>query len=444
MNFINDYKSKLGTATDAAALVKSGDWVEYVQGTVFAEHCDAALALRRDELYDVKVRAQIMYGPVQVVECDPTGEHFAYHLWHCSPYDRKLCDTGRAYFTPMLFRNLAWYYREFLTVNVAYVCATPMDKHGYFNFSIASGTARDLVINADKIVIEVNENLPKVYGGYNNSIHISEVTMVVEAEHGPVPTAPPKAPTAADIKIAENVIPLLVDGSTLQLGIGGTPNALGSMIAQSDLKDLAMHTELCTDGFLDLYKAGKLTNTKKNHFTGKGVFGLATGTQELYDWLDENPGIISFPIEYVNDPNVISSIDNFVSLNSCIAVDLYGQVSSESAGFRQISGTGGQVDFLTGAAKSKGGKAIICVASTSKNKDGSLRSNIVPHFNGDIITAPRSQAYYVATEHGVVNLAGMNTWERSEKLISIADPQFRDELIKNAEKQRIWRQSNKR
>ena len=436
MDFISEYRSKLGTPEDAAKLVKSGDWVEYGNGTTFAVECDKALAKRRDELFDVKFRGQIMYGPIEVVECDPTGEHFCYNAWHCSGYERKLLDKGQAYFSPMIFRNLAWYHKEFLHVNVAYVCATPMDKHGYFNFSLSAGTALDMIGRADAIVIEVNDKLPKIYGAYNESIHISDVTMVVECEHGPAPTVPAKKPSPEDIKIAENIIPYLVDGATLQLGIGGTPDALGSIIAKSDLKDLGMHTELCTDGFLDLYNAGKLTNKRKNIFPGKGVLGLATGSQALYDWLDENPGVIALPIAYVNDPSVIASMDNFISLNSCVSIDLYGQINSESAGLRHISGTGGQVDFLTGAAMSKGGKSFICVASSRVGKDGKRSSNIVPHFNGEIITSPRSQAYYVATEQGVANLAGRTTWERAESLISLAHPDFRDELIKAARERR--------
>ena len=205
MDFTSEYRAKLGTPEDAAKLVKSGDWVEYGNGTTFAVECDKALAKRRDELFDVKLRGQIMYGPIEVVECDPTGEHFCYNAWHCSGYERKLLDQGRAYFSPMIFRNLAWYHKEFLHVNVAYVCATPMDKHGYFNFSLSAGTALDMIGRADAIVIEVNDKLPKIYGAYNESIHISDVTMVVECEHGPVPTVPAKKPSAEDIKIAENI-----------------------------------------------------------------------------------------------------------------------------------------------------------------------------------------------------------------------------------------------
>ena len=444
MDFMTEYKSKLGTPAQAAALVRDGDWVEYGNGTTFAALCDEALAARRDELHDVKIRGQIMYGPLKAVECDPTGEHFTYNSWHCSAYERKLLDRGQGFFSPMIFRNLAWYYRENIPSDVAFVQATPMDKHGYFNFSVSAGTTLDIAGRCRAIVIEVNRHLPKVYGAWNESIHISDVAMVVEGGDRPTPQVPSRAPSAEDIAIANHVIPYIVDGATLQLGIGGTPDALGSIIAQSDLKDLGMHTELCTDGFLDLYKAGKLTNKRKNIFRGKGVLGLATGSQALYDWLDENPGVIALPIAYVNDPSVIAQMDNFISLNSCVSVDLYGQISSESAGLRQISGTGGQVDFLTGAAMSRGGKAFICVASSRVGKDGVRRSNIVPHFNGEIITSPRAQAYYIATENGVVNLAGRSTWERAEGLIGLAHPDFREELIRAAEEQRIWRRSNRR
>ena len=268
--------------------------------------------------------------------------------------------------------------------------------------------------------------------------------MVVEGEHGPAIQLPSREPTEVDKAIAANVIPYLCDGATIQLGIGGVPDALGVMIAESDLKDLGMHTEFATDAFYKLFAAGKLTGRRKNIDKGKAVFGVGAGTQDLYDWIDWNPGVAAYPISYVNNPDVIAQLDNFISLNSCVGIDLYGQVSSESSGTRQISGTGGQVDFLTGAVKSKGGKAFICMSSTFKAKYGTLRSRISPYFNaGDIVTSPRSQAFYVATEHGVVNLAGASTWERAEKIISVADPAFRDDLIKAAEAQRIWRRSNK-
>ena len=405
---------------------------------------DRALAKRKDELFDVKVRGNLIDGPIMVAECDEENEHFIYHSWHCSAYERKLCDRGLCYYIPMVFHNNAAYYEFFLNVNVVMVSVSPMDRHGYFNFSVNTGVAAPIVRMADIVIVEVNENMPKVYGGYDECIHISDVDYIVEGPHEPFQYTPVPEPTLIDRKISENIVPYLVDGSTLQLGIGSMPNALGELLAKSDLKDLGMHTELCSDAFLSLYRSGKLTNRKKNIDRGKGVYGCAIGSKDLFDWLEENHGIAAYPLEYVNRPSVISQIDNMVSINSCVAVDLYGQVAAESAGARQISGTGGQLDFLVGASASRGGKAFICMSSLHTDRYGVKHSRIKPQFNGDIITSPRSQVYFLATEYGIINLEGRSTWERAEGLISIAHPDFREELIKEAQIRKIWRRSNRR
>lgn len=444
MDFYSEYKTKLRSADEAVKIVKDGDWVDYSSNVAFPKKLDEALAKRRDELHNVKVRGNLTMGPIQVIECDHTMEHFVYNTWHCSGYERKMCDQGRAFFTPMVFRNIPWYYKNFVNVNVAMISVTPMDKHGYFNLSGATGVSRAIIEKADRVIVEVNEALPRVRGGEGELVHISEVDYVVEAGYIEPFSPPMLPPSQEDIKIAEFILPHISDGTTIQLGIGGTPNALGALIAESDLKDLGMHTELCSDGFMAMAKSGKLTNRKKNFHNGKGVLGLAVGTREFYDWVDDNPSLAAYPMSYVNDPNVIAQNDNLISINGCLNVDLYGQVSSESSGLRQISGTGGQLDFVTGATMSKGGKSFLCMSSTFTDKKGQLHSRIVPHFNGDIITTPRSQSYYIVTEFGCVNLAGMSSWERAEKLISIAHPDFREELIKNAEEQRIWLPSNKR
>ena len=233
--------------------------------------------------------------------------------------------------------------------------------------------------------------------------------------------------------------------STLQLGIGSLPNAVGQMIAKSDLHDLAIHTEMLCDSYLDMYKAGKITNRMKNLDRYKSVFGLALGSQDLYDWVRQNPGVVTYPIAYCNDPGNIGKIDNFVSVNNCIEVDLYGQICAETSGTRQISGTGGQLDFLEGAALSHNGKAFICMTSSFTDKNGQMKSRIMPTLtHGDVVTDPRTLAYYIVTEYGGVNLVGCSTWERAEKLISVAHPDFREELIADAEKQGIWVRSNKR
>ena len=444
MDFLNEYRSKLRTPDEAVQVVKSGDWVDYTTNLGFPILLDAALARRKDELTDVKIRGNLCFGPIQTVECDPEREHFIYSSWHFSAYERKLCDKGLCNFIPMLFRQVVEYYRHFLTVNVAMMSVTPMDRHGYFNLSCATGVAKGILEKADIVILEVNEHLPRILGGFEESIHISEVDYIVEGEHGPLYELPRSEPTREDIAIAESLIGYIPSGATLQLGIGNMPNIIGDRLAKTDLKDLGMHTELCGDAYYTLYEAGKLTNMRKKNHRGKGVTGMVFGSAALYDWVDNNPGIMAAPLEYVNDPYIIGGIDNMISVNSCIAVDLYGQICAESVGQRHISGTGGQLDFLTGAAISRGGKSFICLASSYTDRKGKRRSNIVPHFTGDIITDPRSQTYFLATEYGIVNLVGRTTWERAEMIISIAHPDFRDDLIKAAEKQGIWIRSNKR
>lgn len=444
MDYLNEYRSKLRTPEEAVKVVKNGDWIDYTTALGMPVLLDRALAARRDELFDVKIRGNLLFGPIEVVECDPSQEHFIYHSWHCSSYERKLCDKGLCYYIPMIFRNLSAYYRHFLDVNVAMITVAPMDKHGYFNLSTSTGLAKAILDDADVVIVEINRNMPKLHGGYDQVIHISEVDMIVEGDDHPLLTLPTSTPSEIDIKVAENILPYIVDGATIQLGIGGMPDALGKLIAQSDLKDLGMHTELCSDAYYELYKSGKLTNTKKAKHRNKGVLGIAFGSETLYDWLDDNPGIAAYPLEYVNAAEIIAQMDNMVSINSCISADLYGQVCAETSGTRHISGTGGQLDFLTGAAMARGGKAFICMSSTFTDKSGKICSRVVPHFGGDIITSPRSQSYMMATEYGVVNLVGGSTWERAERMISIAHPDFRDELIAAAEKQKIWRNSNKR
>ncbi|MBQ1490312.1 MAG: butyryl-CoA:acetate CoA-transferase [Eubacterium sp.] len=444
MDFQQEYRNKLRTPDEAVRVVKSGDWVDYMTNVAFPELLDAALARRVDELHDVKVRGNLIMNPLKIVEADPKREHFIYNSWHCSAYERKLCDQGLCNFIPMVFRNLEPYYKHFLTVNVAMCSVTPMDKHGYFNLSTATGIGRGILMKADVVILEINERLPKVCGGCGQQIHISEIDMIVEGEHSPLPTVPMHPVTPEDRTVAEQIMTMIPNGATVQFGIGSMPNVLGSMMAESDLKDLGMHTELLADAYVALAEAGKLTNAKKNVLPGTGVTGLAFGSEKVYEFVDENPGVAFMPLEIVNSPEVIGRIDNMMSINNCIAVDLFGQVSAESVGTRQISGTGGQLDYLTGAAMSHGGKAFLCMTSTFKDKAGNLHSRIIPTFQGDIVTDPRSQAYYMVTEYGMVNLVGRTTWERAELLISIAHPDFREELIQQAEAQKIWIRSNKR
>lgn len=444
MSVWDEYRSKLCTPEKAVEMVRSGDWVDYGSNNSMPFSLDAALAGRKDELHAVRIRGNLTPGPIQVIECDPEMEHFVYNTWHCGAYERKMCDAGRAFFSPMLFRNLEWYYRSFLTVNVAMLSVSPMDDRGYFSLSCAAGALTGPIAKAEKIILEVNEALPRIPGTDDTRIHISRVDAVVEAGCRPLWQMEAPGPSEADARIAEHLMPFITDGTTLQLGIGALPNALGELLCSSDLKDLGMHTELCSDGYLALHKAGKLTNLQKTIHPGTGVLGLAIGSRELYDWLDENHALCQASLSYVNSPAVIAELDRVVSVNGCLNVDLYGQVSSESVGIRQISGTGGQLDFVTGATDAPHGLSFLCMNSSFTDRNGVRHSRIVPMLQGDIVTTPRSQAYYIVTEFGAVNLAGKTVWERAEALISIAHPDFREQLVRAAEVQRIWLPSNRR
>ena len=441
----SEYIKKRCTPDEAARAIKSGDWIDVSLGGTFPELMDRAIAKRRDELRGVKIRGALINHRIEMAECDPSRQHFIYNSWHLSAYERSLCDRGLCNFIPMVFRNLCNYYTSFLTVNVAMMCVTPMNEHGYFNFSVSNAAARAVLDRADIVILEVNENLPWVYGGQDECIHISDVDMIVEGPHGPLPGAKSPEPSEAEMKIAEYVVQNMEDGSTLQLGIGSLPNAVGKLIANSNLRDLGVHTEMLCDSYLDMYKTGKVTNRYKRIDRYKCVFGFAIGSPDLYDWVRQNPGVVTYPISYCNDPATVGRLDNFVSINNCISVDLYGQICAESAGSRQISGTGGQLDFLEAAGLSRGGKAFICLTSSFTDKQGHVVSRINPKLmTGDVVTDPRSLAYYIVTEYGGVNLVGCSTWERAERLISVAHPDFRDGLIKAAEEQGIWIRSNKR
>jgi acyl-CoA hydrolase len=297
---------------------------------------------------------------------------------------------------------------------------------------------------AQTVILEVNENMPRCLGGFQESVHISQVDYVIESNNVPITTLPVAKPNDIDKKIASYILERMYDGNCIQLGIGGIPNAVGKMVAQSDLKDLGVHTEMYADAYVEMYKAGKITGARKNIDKYKQVYAFAMGTKEMYDFIDDNPGLAACPIDYTNAPWIISQIDDMVSINAAIEMDLFGQVCSESIGTRHVSGTGGQLDFVEGAYKSKGGQSFICLPSTIEVK-GKKVSKIKPILTpGAIVTAPRSAVDMIVTEYGVAKLKGQNTWQRAEALINIAHPDFRDELVKEAETMHIWRKSNKK
>jgi acyl-CoA hydrolase len=315
-----------------------------------------------------------------------------------------------------------------------------MGPRGNFNFGLCNSISSGVIDKAKKIIVEVNSCVPHCYGGNQEAIHISRVDYVVEGNNKPLAQVTPATPSEVEIKIAEHILKEIEDGTCLQLGIGGLPNVIGSMIAESDLKDLGVHTEMLVDAFVDLYEKGRGTCSKKTLDRYKMTYSFGMGTNKLYEFLHRNPACASYPVNYINDPRIISTNNKVVAINNGIEVDLFSQVCSESVGVFQKSGTGGQLDFIFGAFYPHGGKGIIGLNSTFKDNEGNLHSRIVPTLHpGAVVTVPRSVAQYIATEYGIVQLKRKSTYERAEALISIAHPDFREELIKSAEEMRIWR-----
>ena len=446
MGFAEEYAKKLTTAEEAVKVVKSGDWVDYGWCTATARELDQALAARAGELEDVKLRGGILMWKPAVFDVPEAAKHFTWNSWHMSGIERREVNTGLAYYAPIRYSELPRYYRENIApIDVAMFQVAPMDEEGNFNFGPNASHMQAVCERAKVVIVEVNENMPRCLGGWGESVNISKVDMIVEGKNPPIAELGAGGPaTEVDQAVAKLIVEKIPNGACLQLGIGGMPNAVGSMIADSDLKDLGVHTEMYVDAFVDIAKEGKINGSKKNIDTGRQTFAFGAGTKKLYDYVHNNPEMMSAPVDYTNDVRVISSIDNFISINNAVNGDLYGQVNAESAGTKPISGAGGQLDFVLGAYLSKGGKSFICCSSTYTTRSGELKSRILPVLDpGSIVTDTRANVHYFVTEYGIVNLKGLSTWEKAEAIISVAHPQFREELIREAEKNHIWRRSNK-
>jgi len=427
--------------------------VEYAPWALAPVKFDKALGKRAGEpgLEHVSIRGGATFFKPDVFTNDPEGKTFNYGVWYFSGLDRKLAETPRsvAYYVCNYHEVPHYGKREqsrHKWPDIFVTMATNMDNSGFFNFGVGNSHNKDYANSSKIVIVEVNKNLPRCYGGFAEGLNLSEIDYIIEeGDSTPlIVTPPPSAPTAEEKEIAELIVEEIHDGACLQLGIGSLPNAIGVLLAQSDLKDLGIQTEMFCEAFMNMYKAGKITNRNKVIDKYKSGYTFALGTQQLYDFMHENPNLASCPVDYLNDPARIRLNPRVISINNLLEVDLFTQVCSETSGIRQISGSGGQLDYAAGAYESEDGKSFLVFSSTYTDKEGKKHSRVRPTLtSGAVVTTPRTVVHWLATEYGKINVKGMSNWERAEAVISIAHPDFRDDLIKEAEKMGIWHQSSK-
>jgi acyl-CoA hydrolase len=425
------------TGGQAAALVTSGMWLDYGTGPCQPDVFDRALAARKAELSNVKIRSCLSMRPRAVLECDPEGRHFHMFSLHYSSYDRRQSDAGRCNYIPVNLGEIPDYYRRFIDpVDIAVIKTCPCDQDGYFSFSIMNLWHRAVIERAKTVIVEVSRGLPVVCG-VDNGVHVSEVDYIIQGDDLPAAELPNPPPCEADRAVARRIAAEVDDGACLQIGIGAMPNAVCALLLEFGVRNLGVHTEMLVDGIGDLYKAGLIGGGSKTLDPGKIVYSFALGSRSLYETIERNPDFLCYPTDYTNLPHNIMRNDGVISINNTTQIDLQGQASSESDGHRHISGTGGQLQFVRGAYASKGGKSFICLASTYE-KRGERKSRIVLNLTtGNIVTTPRSDIMYVVTEYGMVNLKGKSVAERARALIGLAHPDFREALEREAYEHRL-------
>ena len=420
MSWEEIYRSRLTTAEEAVTHIRSGDRV--VLGHAAGEPtCLTDAMVRNAAAYrDVEIDHMLVLG--DCAYCHPEyAENFRHNALFVSPPAREAVENGRADFTPTFFYRAPRLFETTLPVDVALVQVTPPDENGICSLGISVDYTLAAVKNAKLVIAQVNDQMPRTRGG--SSVRVEDIDLFVEHSVPILELAPPKIGPMEEA-IGNYCASLINDGDTLQLGIGAIPDAVLSFLRHK--KDLGIHSEMFSDGVVDLVEAGVITNKKKTLHPGKLVANFLMGTKKLYDFVDHNPDVLMLPVDYVNHPIVIGQNENLVSINSCVQVDLMGQVSSESIGPKQISGVGGQVDFIRGASFSKGGRSILAFPSTAAK--GTV-SRIVANLDyGAPVTTSRMDVDYIVTEYGVAHLKGHSLRERAKSLIAIAHPDFRAEL----------------
>lgn len=426
------YQAKRKSPEEVAMYVKSGDVCACPTGLEEPTAICEAVAARamRGELTGVVHHATLSVKGGPFMKPELKGK-YDYVSWFTGGPGRKGIQEGIHTYIPNNYSTIPGLWRDVQPrLDVFYAEVSPMDKHGYFSCPMAGAEVVAMREKASIILLDVNDQMPRVMG--DCLIHISQVTALCESSRPLlVLNNPPLSDD--DKKIGQMIADEVCDGATLQLGIGGIPNAVGVLL--KDKKDLGLHTEMFTDSMVDLLECGAVTNMKKPIHVGKTVATLAWGSKKMYDFMDDNPAFEMYPVSYINNPAVIAQHDNFVSVNSCVEVDLFGQVCSESIGTKHYSGSGGQLDFVRGANMSKGGKGFIAMLSTTK---GGTISKIKPILTpGSIVSTPRNEVDFLVTENGIVRLKGQTASQRAKMIISLAAPQFREELEYEAKKMNL-------
>lgn len=423
------------TADEAVRCVRSGQRVLVGSGCAAPQALLEALVRRSPELADVELVHLLTMGLARYVDERHEG-HFRHNAFFIGPNVRGAVGEGRADYTPVFLSEIPdLFYSHRMRLDVAMVMVTPPDRNGYVSLGIHPDVAMAGIETARIVVAQINPNMPRIHG--DTFVHVSKLDYIVE-HAAPLAELPSSAPDDTSVAIARHIARLVSSGSTLQLGIGTIPNAVVPLLAEHE--DLGVHSEMISDGVMSLIEAGAITGTKKTLSPGKVVSSFAMGTQALYDYLHDNPVFEFHPTKYVNDPRIIAQNDRMISINSALQVDITGQVCADSIGRRFYSGIGGQVDFIRGAAMSKGGKPIIALPSTAK---GGTISRIVPELDaGAGVVTSRGDVHYVVTEYGVAYLHGKTIRERAMALIEIAHPDFRAELVEAAKERRyvptVW------
>lgn len=421
MNWRDTYKSKLTTAEQAVKAIKSGNRVVFGHCCGEPQHLVKAMMANREACENVEIVHMVPMGLSEY--CKPeNAKHFIHNSLFAGAPTREAINCGRAKFTPCFFHEIPSLFTEkILPVDVTMCSLSPPDEEGYCSFGVSVDYTKIAAETSRIVIAQINEQMPRTLG--DAFVHISKLDYIVEFNE-PLPEAQPPAITDIEMAIGDNCAQLIGDGVCLQLGIGAIPDAVLSFLGNK--KDLGIHTEMFSDGAVELMKKGVINCSRKNLHQGKAVANFLMGTKKLYDYVNNNPFIEMHPVNYTNNPCIIGQNDNMVAINSCLQVDLLGQVASDTIGTTQFSAVGGQVDFVRGASLSKNGKSIMAFPSTA---GGGKFSRIVPRLNeGSVVTTSRNDVHYLVTEYGIANLRGKSVKERAIALINLAHPAFRENL----------------